>query len=169
MPAQLTRSINTAATIVIFGSTIAAIAPAAAQNVVYDPVTRAGAAVIDRVIGRPGGFDRCRAIFKGPDGDLIFHFHKERFYSITVPGPKGMTNVPRIALELGGRKQNLKTEPGSGWRIRAKLTTPQVESIMNINGRFVAWVGDQVRQEWAVAKMEDVFVALEDCTFKNAP
>ena len=80
-----------------------------------------------------------------------------------------MTNVPLIVVELGRDKLNLGTDPGSGSRIRAKLAAPQVEQIRKVNGRFLVWVGEAVRQEWAVANMKDVFVALENCTRTNAP
>lgn len=121
------------------------------------------------MINEGGKFSRCAADNSNASGFMrLAWFASDRTYWISIPGHAFKGLAPQLKVGIDGQQGEIIAGNGNLQRPGAKLSQPMVDLLMRAKSSIDVDY-DGVRFKWLVGsvKMEDVFVAMENCVHKN--
>lgn len=116
-----------------------------------------------------GKFDRCAASSKNGTGMLRLAFTTRRFYSLSIPGVKNSGKQTMSLTFDNGATRSYPATGANDSRAWLVLDDQSTQAFLNAKESLdIDFAGQHFGWLLYNQKMEDMFVALEDCTISRS-
>jgi len=121
------------------------------------------------VITEKGKFDRCTAQSTNGSGALRLAYNTRGEYALSIPGIKGKRKGPMSVTFDGGTTYDLNGAGATTERAWVMLGAGPVDSFLNATDSVdVTFAGRRFTWVLYNQTMEDMFIAIENCTIERS-